>query len=143
MPIERENSRYSVIDGQQRLNAIYNYFTNNYPLEGLELLWALNGKHYKELPQFLIRRLEERTLKFTRVDSTADPKVKIDIFERLNSGSIKLTMQELRNALFNGNLNSLCKELSKEPNFRRLLQIKGNKIDKHPKVQKMEDVDMF
>ena len=139
---ETEESRYSVIDGQQRLTAIYKYFENEYPLEGLITLDSLNGIFYKDLPPFLTRRLEERTIKCLRIDSTVDTQVKIDIFERLNSGSVKLEPQELRNAVYIGRGNELCKTLSKHENFRKLLQINLNNPDEETKVQKMEDVEL-
>ena len=74
---EDEQYRYSVIDGQQRLTAIYNYLKNKYPLTDLEVLDNLNGAYYKDLPPFLVRRLEERTLKCLRIDSTLDQQSKI------------------------------------------------------------------
>jgi hypothetical protein len=136
---DTEDSRYSVIDGQQRLTAVHKFFSNEFPLEGLKTLNALNGSYYKDLPPFLIRRLEERTIKCLRIDSTIDTQVKIDIFERLNSGSVKLEAQELRNAVYSGDFNKLCKKLSKDENFRVLLQISG---DNEKKVKKMEDVEI-
>ncbi len=136
---DSEESRYSVIDGQQRLTAVRQFFSNEFPLEGLKTLNALNGCCYKDLPPFLIRRLEERTIKCLRIDSTIDAQVKIDIFERLNSGSVKLEAQELRNAVYSGSFNNLCKKLSKDENFRELLQISG---DNEKKVKKMEDVEI-
>ena len=99
--VDDDVARYSVIDGQQRLTAIYGFMTNAYKLEGLEVLELLNGSYYKDLPPFLIRRLEERTIKCLRIDSTVDPQVKFDIFERLNSGAVQLESQELRNAIYN------------------------------------------
>lgn len=134
-----EGARYSVIDGQQRLTAINNFFNNNYSLEGLEILSDLNGCYYKNLPPFLLRRLEERTIKCLRIDSTIDEQVKYDIFERLNSGSVKLESHELRNAVYRGKFNELCKKLSEDVNFRALLQIKDND---NAKVKKMEDVEI-
>jgi hypothetical protein len=139
---ETEESRYSVIDGQQRLTAIHNFFKNEFSLEGLSSLVNLNGYFYKYLPPFLIRRLEERTIKCLRIDSTVDSQVKIDIFERLNSGSVRLEPQELRNAVYIGPGNNLCKELSKYENFRILLQIDLKNPDEDSKVQKMEDVEL-
>jgi hypothetical protein len=134
-----EGARYSVIDGQQRLTAINNFFNNKYPLEGLEILADLNGCLYKDLPPFLFRRLEERTIKCLRIDSTLDDQIKYDIFERLNSGSVKLESHELRNAVYRGIFNNLCKELSVDKNFRALLQIIN---DESSKVKKMEDVEI-
>jgi hypothetical protein len=137
-----EGARYSVIDGQQRLTAIVKFFDNQFMLEGLEILEDLNGYLYKDLPPFLFRRLEERTIKCLRIDSTVDPQVKYDIFERLNSGSVKLESHELRNAVLRGPFNNKCKELSKDENFRKLLQIPITNGDENPKVKKMEDVEL-
>jgi uncharacterized protein with ParB-like and HNH nuclease domain len=135
-------ARYSVIDGQQRLTAIFNFMTNELVLEGMEVLEPLNGSLYKDLPPFLSRRLEERTIKCLRIDSTLDSQVKYDIFERLNSGSVKLEAQELRNAIYRGPFNKLIKELAKHEDFRILNQINLENPDESKKVQKMEDVEL-
>lgn len=137
-----EGARYSVIDGQQRLTAIVKFFENKFLLEGLDILEDLEGCTYKDLPPFLLRRLEERTIKCLRIDSTVDPQVKYDIFERLNSGSVKLESHELRNAVLRGPFNELCKHLSTDKNFRTLLQIPVDKPDENSKVKKMLDVEI-
>ena len=121
--VEDSTSRYTVIDGQQRLTAIYDFLSNNLELSGLETLSELNGLTYKSLPSFLIRRLEERTIKCLRIDSTVDEQVKFDIFERLNTGSVKLESQELRNATARGPFNDAIKEWAKIKSFRKMLQI--------------------
>lgn len=139
---EEEGARYSVIDGQQRLTAIVNFFENKFALENIDILEDLEGCYYKNLPPFLLNRLEERTLKCLRIDSTIDPQVKYDIFERLNSGSVKLESHELRNAVLRGPFNDKCKELSKETDFRKLLQIGEDNVENNSRVKKMEDVEL-
>jgi len=136
--IEDEVSRYSVIDGQQRLTAIYSFLKNEYALEGMEVLSELNGLRYSELPPFLIRRLEERSIKCLRIDSTIDTQVKYDIFERLNSGSVKLEAQELRNATCRGPFKTLIKKLSKNTDFTDLCNLSPDSY----KVKKMEDEEL-
>jgi uncharacterized protein with ParB-like and HNH nuclease domain len=49
--VPEETSRYTVIDGQQRLTAIHDYLRNKFALEGLETLSELNGTMYSQLPQ--------------------------------------------------------------------------------------------
>lgn len=139
--VEDDVSRYSVIDGQQRLTAIYEFMTNEFSLEGLEVLELLNGSFYKDLPPFLVRRLEERTIKCLRIDSTADPQVKFDIFERLNSGAIQLESQELRNAIYRGRFNDMIKDLAKNKIFMTLLNIDMKNPEEDNKVKKMLDVE--
>jgi len=133
-------SRYSIIDGQQRLTAIRDFFTNQFQLTSLETFEELNGFYFKDLPDFLIRRLEDRGIKFLRIDSTLDPELKYYIFEKLNRGSVNLEPQELRNSIYRGKFNDLLKELAKYENFRKLLKIKD---DKNPKVKKMEDIELI
>lgn len=140
--VETEESRYSIIDGQQRLTAICEFFNNEYSLKGLRCLELLNDFYYQDLPPFLNRRLEERTIKCLRIDSTLDSNVKIDIFERLNSGSVVLEAQELRNAVCMGPFNDLCKSLSQNINFKKLLQINEKNERANSKVKKMEDVEL-
>lgn len=135
-------ARYSVIDGQQRLSAILGFFENKFALENLDILNALDGCFYKDLPPFLLRRLEERTIKCLRIDSTVDPQVKFDIFERLNSGSVALGSHELRNAVLRGPFNDLCKKLAKNEDFRIMNQIPLTDADNNIKVKKMEDVEL-
>ena len=42
------------------------------------------------------------------------------VFERLNTGGVKLEAQEIRNALYDGSFNQLCIKLSADENFRKL-----------------------
>lgn len=140
--ISEAGSRYTVIDGQQRLTAIFEFMTNMMALEGLETLRELNGAYHKDLPPFLTRRLEERTIKCLRIDSTVDAQVKFDIFERLNTGSIKLESQELRNVTARGPFNDKIKALAKSSEFRRLIQVDESNPDENTKVRKMEDAEL-
>jgi hypothetical protein len=140
--IEDDIARFSVIDGQQRLTAIVEFLSNKFQLSGLTVLDDLNDCSYKDLPPFLIRRLEERTIRCLRVDSTVDAQVKYDIFERLNSGAVKLEAQELRNAVLRGKFNKLIKRLAQNEDFRILLQIDRSDPESSKKVQRMEDVEL-
>ncbi|WP_410501739.1 DUF262 domain-containing protein [Exiguobacterium acetylicum] len=135
-------SRFSVIDGQQRLTSIKRFIENDLILTKMDVLSNLEGYRYKDLPGFLVRRLEERTIKCLRIDSTLDTQVKYDIFERLNSGSVKLEAQELRNAIYRGPFNDLIKELAKNEDFRILNKIDISNPEENKKVKKMEDVEL-
>jgi len=136
--VDDDVARYSVIDGQQRLTAIHRFFKNKYPLEGLDVLTDLNNAYYRDFPPFLVRRLEERTIRCLRIDSTLDGQVKYDIFERLNSGSVKLEAQELRNATCRGPFKALVKRLSKNKDFTTACQLD----DQGKRVKKMEDEEL-
>ena len=81
-------------------------------------------------------------MKCLRIDSTVDAQVKYDIFERLNTGSVKLEAQELRNATARGPFNDAAKDLAALPSFRHLIQVDPKQPDLSVKVQKMEDAEL-
>ena len=51
---------YEIVDGEQRILAIVDFFTNNFQLEGLESWVELNGMNYKELPRGIRNSLDKK-----------------------------------------------------------------------------------
>lgn len=116
-------SHYEVMDGLQRVTAIVKLYLNELRLEGLEEWPELNGRTYSELPDQVKRGIDRRYLssiillhETARTEPEAH-RLKRLVFERLNSGGVKLQAQESRNALLNGSMNQLCIELGRNPNL--------------------------
>jgi hypothetical protein len=109
---EEEDGTLSVIDGLQRLHTFLDYFENKFSLRKLEGegLVDLNKLTYsglqKNFPKAK-RILHKGNIRTITVSKDSDPDIKYDIFERLNSGSVKLNDQEIRNCVFHGRLNDL------------------------------------
>lgn len=116
---EKELGRFEVMDGQQRLNAISEFLSGNFPLEGLEIWPALNGRNYGALPPLVRRGLERAKISAITLmsDSASTAEDSLDlraqVFERLNTGGERLNPQELRNSLYSGEFNLLVIELSR------------------------------
>src|ERR1039458_3119627 len=55
---ESDLNRYEVMDGQQRLNAILEFYENNLELKGLETWAVLNGLTYIKCPPRIQRGLD-------------------------------------------------------------------------------------
>ncbi len=126
---EQDNKEY-VIDGQQRLTSFFSFIDGTFPdgadfkLTGLKVFKELNGEKYRNLTvdlQDVIRYFKVRTITFKK---ESDQGLKFEIFERLNTGSVSLNDQELRNCIYRGAFNGLLKELSTEPDFTFLLGLK-------------------
>ena len=120
---EEIDSRWTVIDGLQRLNSLRRFCDNEFRLTGLEVLTELNGLLYSRLNPKASRILRNGILRIIVVLQESDPEIKYDIFLRLNRGSIKLNEQELRNCLYRGKFNNLLKELRTYPNFLNCLRM--------------------
>lgn len=114
-------SHYEVMDGLQRLTAIYDFYRDKFDLEGLEEWPELNGRKYSELPDQVKRGIDRRylssiiLLQETAKDESEAQRLKQLVFERINSGGVKLEPQESRNAIYNGPLNKLCIKLARNP----------------------------
>lgn len=126
---EVDYSIYEVMDGQQRLTTIYDFYKGRFELKGLEYWQELNGKRYQDLPEQVRRGIDRRYLSsIVLLEETAKTREEAEslkriVFERLNSGGEKLTAQETRNALHNGKFNQLCMKLAKNDLFRKMWQL--------------------
>ena len=126
---EVDYSEYEVMDGLQRLTAIYDFYKGKYALNGLEYWKELNGKKYDELPSEVRKGIDRRylssivLLQETAKSQEEAEELKQIVFERLNSGGEKLEPQETRNALYNGKFNQLCIKLAENDSFRKMWKI--------------------
>jgi hypothetical protein len=105
---------------------ILDFYTNRFKLEGLEQWPELNGRIYDNLPSEIRRGIDRRSisyivlLKESALTIEDEALLRQEVFERLNTGGIKLSHQEIRNALYQGKLNSLLFDLVKNDAFRRI-----------------------
>lgn len=126
---ETELNRYEVMDGQQRLNAIVEFYENRFSLHGLEKWNALNGLTYSKFPPRIRSGLDRRRISANvLVAENASSKRQINtirriVFERLNTGGIKLRPHELRNSLYSGSFNELLIELAGSDLFDDICEI--------------------
>lgn len=115
---------YSVIDGKQRLNAINEFMNDQLKLSGLKIFSDINGRSISGLSRNLRNVIETRAnLRAIIILRQSDPDVKFQVFQRLNTGGVRLNAQEIRNSTWPGPLNNLVLDLSIEPRFHRLLGI--------------------
>lgn len=115
---EIDLNRYEVMDGQQRLNAILEFYEDRLTLTGLQTWSVLNGKKYSDCPPRIQRGLDRRRISASVLvaESIKRPEdadiIRRTVFERLNTGGQHLTDQELRNSLYSGPFNELLIELA-------------------------------
>lgn len=120
---ERDYNEFEVIDGRQRLDAITSYLANDYALTGLEYWPELNRSRFLDLPQVIQRGLLRRSLSavvlLAETQDTSDDGLDVRrvLFDRLNTGGIRLNPQELRNALYPGPFNAMLIRMARSGDF--------------------------
>lgn len=139
---ERDLARFEVMDGRQRLTALSDFYADNFELTGLQYWSDLDGRKYSNLPSKIRDGIDRRyissiiLLQETAATEEHAAMLKKMVFERLNSGGVKLGSQETRNAVYNGPLNKLCLELSATDNFRRMW---GIPLDPKPEEREADE----
>ncbi|MDE0000649.1 MAG: DUF262 domain-containing protein [Rhodospirillaceae bacterium] len=121
---QNDEFELDVIDGQQRIFSIYRFLDNQFSLSGLEVLPNFNGKRFHQLDHRSKRQIETHTLRAVVITNDSHPDIQFDVFERLNTNTMPLNAQELRNCIYRGKLNDLLGDLA---TFKPWLDILGKR----------------
>ena len=114
-----------VVDGVQRLSTIYDFVKGGnsgkggFPLNGLEYLADVKGKHFDDLPNLWKRRIYNTQIVAHVIAPTTPPDVMYDIFRRINTGGTPLTGQEIRHCVAKKRSRAFLKRLVTLPSFEK------------------------
>lgn len=139
------DGKVNVIDGQQRLTSLFSFIDGKFPdgsifkLSGLKVLTKLKGKTFADLEESDQDKINEYTLRTITFTADSDPELQYEIFSRLNTGSVALNNQELRNCVYRGSFNDTIKTMASNKEFLSLIGLKGP----HKRMQDVELVLRF
>lgn len=124
---------WDVVDGLQRLTTIRDFILGGekdvpdakpFPLIELEF-WGdrFNNKFFKEIESNpadsrIVNNILETEMRFTVINPGTPEEVKRNIFKRINTGGMPLTLQEIRHALYQGSATKLLEELVESTQFQ-------------------------
>lgn len=109
--------RLIVVDGRQRLTALFQYMDNKFSLRKLKIMPKLNGLYFSDLSPVLQSRIEDFQIHAHVIMPPTPDRIKFDIFDRVNRGGMQLNKQEIRNALYQGRATQVLAELVKSQEF--------------------------
>lgn len=133
-----EATTWEVVDGLQRLSTLVHFAgdevarekirenspsltANSLRLNGMELLERFNSFEFASLPSDISDSFLDRPLKAIVLNDKSDLQVRYDLFERLNTGGVKLTEQEIREAVFPGPFMDMLIALSGESDSKKVV----------------------
>lgn len=137
---EQDSSRHLVIDGQQRLKSLQKFYDGifgekKFRLTGLKSKWA--DLTYDGLDEDDRLRLDDAIVHATifKQDTPTDNMDSVyEVFERINTGGMKLSPQEIRSCVAHGSFNELLFEINEDINWRAIFG---------PKSLRLKDVEMI
>ena len=130
-----KTNSWEVVDGLQRVTTLANFAGNELarskigltekPLQlaGLKKLKEFNGSTFSDLPGDLVSLFEDRPLKVVVLNDKSDRQVRFDLFERINTGGIKLSNQEVRECVFRGEFIVMIETLAKRDSLNSIIRL--------------------
>ena len=130
-----ERSQWEIVDGLQRLLTLVNFIGDeearevarlpggSLKLEQMDKLSSLNGMRFRDLPEDIQATIEDRPVKVVVLNDKSDLQVRFDLFERLNTGGIRLTDHEVRECVFRGQFIDMLAPLTASDDFRTVIKL--------------------
>lgn len=125
-----------VIDGQQRLRALFDFIEGNYKLSPqLDAKWA--GKSYDQLEQTERDQIESYRFQIYQYQNIDDATV-LEIFARINTYSVALNAQELRHGRHFGEFRQSAYSLA----FKHLQFWRDGRIFTEAAIARMQEAQL-
>lgn len=142
---EKDNGLLEVIDGQQRLRALSEFYNNDFILSGVHD--EIKGKSYSDLNTPLFEEFDYKN-KFDKYKlyfiliKDADEDEIIDMYTRVNKYTVNLNKMELRYALnHDTDFMNLVENLSYDEDILNFFLV--SKIFTQRSVERMGDIEFF
>ena len=113
------DDEYEVVDGQQRLSAIFEFCSNELPLSAASAK-RFGGLLYRDLPQKVADLFDDFEIEYDVIEDATDEELK-DFFQRVQAG-LPLTSSEKLNAV-HSRLRDYCRSVSKHSFFKETVAI--------------------
>ncbi|CAM7594315.1 TPA: DUF262 domain-containing protein [Escherichia coli] len=118
-----DTGKLEIVDGSQRLRTIEEYFNNRLTLDGLERLDLLNGTRFEDLPLARQRKILNKSIRGIILSEDTDMEARVDLFERINTGSKVANPAEVRRGVLRGPFMDLINELAANQLFIKLAPV--------------------
>jgi hypothetical protein len=134
------DQRYLVLDGQQRLTALQDFYAGTHkdgpPFILHEVADHLKGATYDSLSNESRRRINNTFIQATVIEPIGNEgrESVYRLFGRLNSGGVTLAPQEIRVALYRGPIIDFVRDLNKDVSWRELFGNSGKRLKDHEMV---------
>lgn len=124
-----DEDKWIVVDGLQRLSTIQRFVVKkDLKLRRMEFLTDLNDKTFDDLERSFQRRIKETNVTIFKIKKGTPKKVLTSLFHRINTGGLKLTPQEIRHALNQGEGTAFLKNVSETAWFKSVIHVSPKRM---------------
>lgn len=112
---EMPDGKLEIVDGSQRLRTIEEFIYGGFQLGDLDPLTHLSGFRFDDLPESRQRKIKNRSVRGIVLNEHADEAARLDMFERINTGSKNANNAEIRRGALAGPFLDVVMELANLP----------------------------
>ena len=120
---ERPDGKLEIVDGSQRLRTIHEFIYGELRLGQLERLPLLKDHAFADLLESRRRKLLNRPVRGIVLNEHADAVARLDMFDRINTGSKNANFAEIRRGVAAGPFLDLVIELANDDQFVALTPV--------------------
>ncbi|MEZ8410474.1 DUF262 domain-containing protein [Vibrio splendidus] len=118
-----QTGQLEIVDGSQRLRTLEEYMNNRLQLDGLERLNLLNGTKYQDLTLPRQRKIQNQSIRAIVLSDKTDLESRVDLFERINTGSKVANPAEVRRGALRGPFMEFIISITENEQFIRLATV--------------------
>lgn len=126
---EMPDGKLEVVDGSQRLRTLEEFILGDFRLGRLDQLSLLSGFSFAELLPSRQRKIRNRSIRGIVLNENADEAARLDMFERINTGSKIANLAEIRRGALSGPFLDIVIELAQDPTFVKLAPMSQKQVD--------------
>jgi hypothetical protein len=116
---ETKDGKTIIVDGLQRITTFHRFMNDEFKLSHVaDGNHTLFGNKFSELDPKFKNRIRRTNLILYVIDEKAPNRAKLDIFERVNSGTT-LTRQQMRNCLYMGAGTRWLRDMANSTSFKK------------------------
>jgi hypothetical protein len=124
--MNNESGLLEIVDGSQRLRTLEEYMNDKLRLEKLERLNLLNGTKFSDLTLARRRKLKNLSIRAVVLSDRTDLEARIDLFERINTGSKVANPAEVRRGALRGPFMDFIIDMARNERFTNLASVTSN-----------------
>lgn len=122
------DGRAEIVDGAQRMRTLQRFMLNHLKLSDMRQLTKMNGFRFSDLSHGRQRRVKRKTIRLIELTHNMDEEARREMFDRLNTGGIRLMPMEQRMGTNDGQFVDFIKKLSNNSLFQELCPISNAKL---------------
>lgn len=119
----QREGRLEIVDGSQRVRTLVAFLQGDLQLVGLKKLTQANGLKFTDMSPPRQMRFKRKTLRMIELTEQTDEESRREIFDRLNSGGVRIESMEQRRGSHDGEFLAFLEELADTERFKTLCPV--------------------